>query len=415
MSELLRFLVQVIVIVAVSRFAGAILARCGQPAVIGEILAGVLLGPCFLGWVAPTASAALFPSQSLSLLNIVSQFGLILFMFLVGLRLETAHIQSHRNRAIWISITSVVVPFAAGMALAGIIRTRLAPADVGWVEFAFFLGVAMSVTAFPVLARILEDTGLIRTPLGAIAIACAAVDDVAAWILLAGGIAVARPGVPGAGIGTTLVLLAAYAAAVILARPLLSALASSREAASSSRLTAVVLAGMISAAATEWIGIHALFGAFFMGIAMPKHRDKHRDFVNEVSAALQPVATLLLLPIFFAYTGLRMNLQMVSVTLLLDGLAILLVAVLGKGGAAMLAARVAGLSWRESVSLGALLNTRGLVELVVLNVGLDLGILTPELFSLMVLMALITTGMTSPLLRVAQLGRSAVSARTASS
>jgi Kef-type K+ transport system membrane component KefB len=297
------------------------------------------------------------------------------------------------------------------MALAGIIRTRLAPADVGWVEFAFFLGVAMSVTAFPVLARILEDTGLIRTPLGAIAIACAAVDDVAAWILLAGGIAVARPGVPGAGIGTTLVLLAAYAAAVILARPLLSALASSREAASSSRLTAVVLAGMISAAATEWIGIHALFGAFFMGIAMPKHR----DFVNEVSAALQPVATLLLLPIFFAYTGLRMNLQMVSVTLLLDGLAILLVAVLGKGGAAMLAARVAGLSWRESVSLGALLNTRGLVELVVLNVGLDLGILTPELFSLMVLMALITTGMTSPLLRVAQLGRSAVSARTASS
>jgi Kef-type K+ transport system membrane component KefB len=252
----------------------------------------------------------------------------------------------------------------------------------------------MSITAFPVLARILDETGLLRTPLGTLAIACAAVDDVTAWLLLATGIALARHGAYGIQAGWTLALLVVYAAVILLARPLLTRLVSSHKKAADARLTAVVLACAASAAVTEAIGVHALFGAFFIGLVMPKNR----QFTSQVSAALQPL-TEFLLPVFFAYTGLRMSVPAFSLGLLLDGLAILVVAALGKGGGAMVAARLAGMTWREATCLGALLNTRGLVELAVLNVGLELHILSPALFSLMVVMALATTAMAVPILR----------------
>lgn len=394
MSDLLRFLLQVIVIVAASRLAGLLMARLGHPPVIGEILAGILLGPCFFGWISPWAWAAFFPETSLSLLNTVSQFGLVLFMFLVGLRLDTSHVRAHGRSAASISLASIVVPFAGGVALALVVRERLAPHGVSTSAFAFFLGVAMSVTAFPVLARILDDTGLIRTPLGAIAIACAAIDDVIAWILLAAGAAMVHPG--GAAWGRMPALIVVYGIVIAAAKPLLARLARAKYPLTNDRLAVIVLSGIMSAAATEWIGIHALFGAFFAGLVMPKKR----EFVDQVVAALQPLATLVLLPIFFASTGLRMNPPGAAGAIWLDGLLILVVGVAGKGAGAILAGRIAGLSWRDCASLGTLLNTRGLVELVVLNVGLDLGILTPALFSLMVLMALITTGMATPLLRI---------------
>jgi Kef-type K+ transport system membrane component KefB len=403
MSELLRFLLQVIVIITVSRVAAFFLSRLRQPPVIGEIMAGIVLGPSVLGLAAPGVWSALFPAASLPLLSTVSQFGLILFMFLVGLRLDTGHIHTHRRSAAAISAASIVVPFAGGVALALVIRERLAPAGVSATAFAFFIGVAMSVTAFPVLARILSDTGLIATPLGTMAIACAAVDDVVAWILLAAGGAIARHGNQGNGLLRILFLLVAYAAIVLAARPVLARLAgkgSEVPELTYDRLAAVILTGVVSAAATEWIGIHALFGAFFVGLAMPKKP----QFVAQVSRMLEPISAVVLLPIFFAYTGIRMTALPVEGRLWLDAVMIMLVAVCGKWGGAAIAARATGLSWRDASSLGILLNTRGLVELVILNVGLDLGVLSPALFSLMVLMTLVTTGMASPVLRMLQPG-----------
>jgi Kef-type K+ transport system membrane component KefB len=396
MSELLHFLIQVIVVVGVARAAGVILARWGQPPVIGEILAGILLGPSLLGWVAPGLSATMFPTATLTLLNLVSQFGLILFMFLVGLRLDASHLHAHGGKALWISAVSIAAPFAAGAGLALKLHSRLAPAGVDVRAFCFLVGVAMSVTAFPVLARILDDAGLLRTRLGSVAIACAAVDDVTAWVLLAGAVATAAKRGPGQTVGSAFGFLAVYALSVLAMRPALARLASPPRPLGNGRMTAVVLAGLISAALTEWIGIHALFGAFFAGIVMPKDK----AFVEEVSAALQPLATLVLLPVFFAYTGLRMTIPILSADMLIAVLSVFAVAVIGKGGAAMLAARATGMSWRDSTCIGVLMNTRGLVELVVLNVGLDIGILSRPLFSIMVLMALATTGMTAPLLRL---------------
>jgi len=407
MSDLLRFLLQVTIIIAASRTAALLLAHLRQPPVMGEIMAGIVLGPAVLGYLAPDVWVTLFPAASLPLLSTVSQFGLILFMFLVGLRLEPGHVKAQRRSAAVISVVSIALPFAGGAALALFIRDRLAPPHVSTFAFAFFLGVAMSVTAFPVLARILSDTGLISTPLGSVAIACAAVDDVVAWVLLAAGGAIAHSGVEGTGALRVLLLLVVYAALVLAARPLLARLARNGPGGPSvsyDRLAAVILIGVLSAAATEWIGIHALFGAFFVGLAMPKAP----AFVGQVTRMLEPISAVVLLPIFFAYTGLRMRALPVNAELWLDAALILFVAVAGKWGGAALAGRATGLTWRDASSLGVLLNTRGLVELVILNVGLDLGILSPALFSLMVLMALITTGMAPPVLRVLQNHRASV-------
>ncbi len=373
------------------------LKRAGQPPVIGEVIAGILLGPTLLGWLAPGPWSELFPRDTLPMLSMVSQLGLILFMFLVGLRLDPGHLRHHKSAAAAISITGILLPFAGGITLAQFIRKDLAPAGVNPVAFSFFLGVAMSITAFPVLARILSDTGLLETRLGTLAISCAAVDDIAAWMMLAVGVALANPTNQDNGLLRIVLLLAAYVLVMALGSRVLSRLdpGESRRV-SFDRLGLIVLIGMLSAAATEWIGIHALFGAFFAGVAMPKRR----EFVTGISAMLEPVAAIVLLPVFFAYTGLRMTIPIVEGSMFVYGALILAVAIIGKWGGVLMAARLTNFGWRDSASLGVLMNTRGLVELVVLNIAMDLKLLTPALFSMMVFMALITTGMATPLLRL---------------
>lgn len=380
-----------------SRAAAVILRRLGQPPVIGEVIAGIVLGPTLLGWIAPGAWATLFPRATLPMLSTVSQLGLILFMFLVGLRLDPGHLRDHKRSAAAISVIGILVPFIGGVALAQLIRQDLAPVGVNPVAFSFFLGVAMSITAFPVLARILTDTGLLETRLGALAISCAAVDDIAAWMMLAAGVALANPTATQNGLLQIIVLLAGYVAIMAIAHRLFARLDPGGSARLSfDRLGLIVLIGLLSAAATEWIGIHALFGAFFAGVAMPKRR----EFVAQICLMLEPVAAIVLLPVFFAYTGLRMTIPIIETRMWLYGGVILGVAIVGKWGGAMIAARATGLGWRDASSLGVLMNTRGLVELVVLNIAMDLKLLTPALFSLMVFMALITTGMATPILRV---------------
>ena len=389
-----RLLLQLVVIVVAARTVGAIFKRWGQPAVIGEMIAGILLGPSLLGWLWPSAQAFLFPSSSLGALRLLSQIGVVLFMFLVGIDLDAAHLRSMAHAAVWVSHISITVPFLLGTALSLLIYRTLAPAGISFIAFALFMGIAMSITAFPVLARILEERGLSRTPLGATAIACAAVDDVTAWCLLALVVTIVKAGALSGALVTFLLTIAFVGFMLLVLKPAATRLLPT-EVGGEALIAGAVSFLFLSALATEVIGIHALFGAFLAGVAMPRHPSV-RSYVRR---RLETFAAVLLLPLFFAFTGLRTQIG------LLDDLAgwlvclgVLGVAIAGKLGGSMLAARVTGMSWPDSFALGALMNTRGLVELIVLNLGYDLGILSPRVFSMMVLMALVTTFMTGPLL-----------------
>jgi len=402
-SPLSILLLQIIVIIVAARSCAAIFRRIGQPPVMGEIVAGLLLGPSVLGQLAPSVMAFLFPATSLGTLGVLSQLGVVLFMFVVGMELDVEHLRRRATAAIVVSHTSIVVPFLLGAALALFLYEALAPASVRFVSFALFLGIAMSITAFPVLARILEDRRLQDTPLGSMAITCAAVDDVTAWCGLAVVIAIANStGVSGAlmAIGLTLCFIAIM---LFLIRPRLNRFVALRVAQSrqTKSLLAVVLAFVFACAwLTESIGIHALFGAFLAGVVMPSVAGV-RSFVKEKFEAFGSVA---LLPLFFAFTGLRTEIRLLNDWLgWVMCLAIVVVAVAGKLGGSMLAARWAHLSWRDSFGLGVLMNTRGLVELVVLNIGYDLGILSARIFVMLVITALATTLMTAPLLSLAKI------------
>ena len=394
-----RFLVQLVVIVAASRAVGWIAARFGQPRVVGEITAGILLGPSLLGFLAPRLSAWLFPSATFPVLLAVSHLGLLFFMFLVGLHLDLGMLRASGRTALVTSPVSIVVPLGLGVALAAHVGPRFAP-EVSPLAFALFLGLALSVTAFPVLARILEEQGLTRTRIGVVAIACAAVDDVSAWCLLAGVTAYVRAATGGASFVRTVILLAAFAAAALaLLPPVLKKLVRRSPAAS---LPVAVVCLLTCGAMTEAIGVHALFGAFLAGIAMPRRDDLRQGL--EVS--LEPVTSVVLLPLFFTSTGLRLDVGWLqgATAWTAFGL-ILLAAVGGKLVGSMLAARATGMDWREAAGLGVLLNTRGLVELVILGAGLELGVLTPPVYTMMVLMALVTTAMTTPVLQALGLAR----------
>ena len=394
-----RFLVQLVVIVAASRAVGWIAARFGQPRVVGEITAGILLGPSLLGFLAPRLSAWLFPSATFPVLLAVSHLGLLFFMFLVGLHLDLGMLRASGRTALVTSPVSIVVPLGLGVAVAAHVGPRFAP-EVSPLAFALFLGLALSVTAFPVLARILEEQGLTRTRIGVVAIACAAVDDVSAWCLLAGVTAYVRAATGGASFVRTVVLLAAFAAAALaLLPPVLKKLVS-RSPAACLPVAAVCL--LTCGAMTEAIGVHALFGAFLAGIAMPRRDDLRQGL--EVS--LEPVTSVVLLPLFFTSTGLRLDVGWLqgATAWTAFGL-ILLAAVGGKLVGSMMAARATGMDWREAAGLGVLLNTRGLVELVILGAGLELGVLTPPVYTMMVLMALVTTAMTTPVLQALGLAR----------
>ena len=393
-------LLQVIVIVVAARSLGALFHKIGQPPVIGEMVAGILLGPSLLGWVAPTAQTFLFPRDSLGSLWMLSQIGVILFMFVVGIELDLDHLRQKAHAAVMVSHASIVLPFFLGVAGSLFLYSPLAPAGVPFSAFALFMGVSMSITAFPVLARIIEERRLSGTYLGTTAIACAAVDDVTAWCLLAVVVALAKANSLTGALWTIGLSVVFIVAMLFLVRPRLARIGERSAAwAGNSGLLAALFAFVFSAALiTEAIGIHALFGAFLAGVCMPPD-PALRQFLRE---RLETFASVFLLPLFFAFTGLRTQVG------LLNGwwgwlmcLAIIALAVTGKLVGSMLAARWTGMTWGDSFSLGALMNTRGLVELIVLNIGFDLGILSPKIFAMMVLMALITTFMTGPLLALA--------------
>jgi len=414
-APLARLLIQLVTVIVLATGLGRLAVRLGQPAVIGEIAAGIVVGPSLLGAVAPGASAALFAASSLPTLQMLSQIGVLLFMFVVGVDLDLAHIRGRTRVAIAVSHFSIAVPFALGVGLALTLYGSYAPPDVPFHAFALFLGVAMSITAFPVLARILIDRRMSDTPLGTMALTCAAVDDVTAWSLLALVSAVAASQGAGAPLFTMIVCSAIFVTAMVFPiRALLRRLLATSDsvALKPAQIVAVLALMLISALTTELIGIHAIFGAFLAGVVLPATpalRQVLRERIGTMSTAL-------LLPLFFAYTGLRTEIGLLGEPAdWLVCFAIVVVATLGKMGGTIAAARWTGAGWHEAAALGALMNTRGLMELVALNVGYDLGIVTPRVFTMMVLMALATTAMTGPMLSFLATSSTSLSGRASSS
>ncbi|MCY3003188.1 MAG: cation:proton antiporter [Planctomycetota bacterium] len=399
-SDLAHLLLALGVITLLARVVGGACRRLlGQPPVIGEILAGILLGPSVLGALWPEAQHFLLPESVAPALGVVSKIGVVLFMFLVGLDLDPRLLRGNTHSTIAVSHASIVAPFLLGATLALWLYPLYSSASVGFTAFSLFLGVSLSITAFPVLARILRDRRVQGTRLGVTALACAAVDDVSAWTLLALVVGIATATMSGA--VWTIAYVAAYVALMMLVvRPLMQRWFVAREERyegplSHSALAFVFVALLGSALATEWIGIHALFGAFLLGAILPNEG----RLARELRSRIEDVVLVLFLPSFFAFTGMRTSIGLVegSRDWMFCGL-IVLTAVVGKFGGSLFAARLTGMSWRHSAALGVLMNTRGLMELIVLNLGLDLGVISPTIFTMMVIMALVTTFMTTPLL-----------------
>jgi len=395
-DALLHVLIALAAVIVTGRLLNKAFARFEQPPVIGELLAGILLGPSLLGRLSPEVAGYVLPQTVAPYLGIIAQLGVILYMFLVGLELNAGLLRERAHATVAISHASIVAPFLLGAALALALYPRLSTSDVKFTSFALFLGAAMSVTAFPVLARILSDRKMTRTELGVIALSCAATDDVTAWCLLAFVVGVAQAKVGGA-VLVILGTLAYIGVMFLLVRPLLKRLAD-RYAQShlTPGVTALVFVGVLSSAViTEWIGVHAIFGAFLLGAVIPHESAIAKEFTHK----LEDLVTILLLPAFFAFTGLRTEFGLVSgwQAWLVCG-AIILVATLGKFGGTVGAAKLTGLGWRDSAALGILMNTRGLMELVVLNIGLEMGVISPTLFAMLVIMAIITTVATTPIL-----------------
>lgn len=418
--DLALLLAQLLAVLALGRLVGALAMRLGQPRAVGEIVAGLLLGPTLLGGVLPGVQRALFPLDRLLPLQTLSQLGVLLFLFVVGLRLDLATLRGHARTAVAASYASILVPLVLGAALALRLPGALAGPAGQPLPFALFVGTALAVTAFPVLATIVEERGMARTRMGALALAAAAVDDVTAWAILAAIVGTARAGGGLAALATTLVATAVIVGGALAVRPLLGRLADrlgargrgapAGSAADPARtFLPIALALLLACAwATERAGVHALFGAFLAGVVVPRGERLAERLADRLA---DPVA-LLLLPTFFAFTGLRTTVQLGSDAATWGALAgLLAVAVVGKLGASAVAARLTGETWRDAVALGALLNTRGLMALVVVGVGLDAGVIAPALHGLMVLVALLTTMMTTPLLALTGHGTAPLAAR----
>ncbi|MBK7212718.1 MAG: cation:proton antiporter [Bacteroidales bacterium] len=393
-------LLQILVIILISRLFGFLFQKIGQPTVIGEVLAGILLGPSFLGLFFPDLFSFIFPASSLGNLQHLSQIGLILFMFIIGMELDLKLLKNTAGTAVLVSHASIIFPYILGVLLSLYIFVDFAPANIGFLPFALFMGISMSITAFPILARILQERGLTRTPLGTMALTCGAIDDVTAWAVLAAVIAIVKSGSM-AGALSTIGLTVLYMLVMLyVIQPFLNKVGKvyiARETINKTLIALIFAMLLLSAYITESIGIHALFGAFVAGVIMPHNIDFKKNLVEKI----EDISLVLFLPLFFAFTGLRTQIGLLNDIYLWQvfGL-VLFVAILGKFGGSMLAARFGGLSWKLSLSIGALMNTRGLIQLIVLNIGYELGILSPEIFAILVLMAVITTFMTNPSLQL---------------
>ncbi len=389
-----QILLQLIVILIVVHIFGYLCKLIGQQWVIGEILAGLALGPSLLGLLAPGLKGLLFPASSLPTLQTLGDIGLVLYMFSLGARLDTHLMLRQSRRAIVVSLSGIILPLMLGASLAYF----LYPAGFGGpkanlLSFMLLVGSAMAITAFPVLARLLADKNMLGTRIGMLALTCAAVGDVLAWCLLALVVAIIHAnGLTSVAltVGSTIVFIGVMFA---IMRPLL-AYVERRIQSKQLLITLSLVLLLLSAYVTSMIGIHPVFGAFLMGIILPRRA----TFIEQVRS-LDQVNTVIFLPLFFVFSGLRTQIGLLnSPTLWLICLLVLLIACVSKIVGSTLPMRWMGDSWRESLSLGVLMNTRGLVELIVLNIGLDLGVLSPTLFSMLVIMAVVTTMMASPLL-----------------
>ncbi len=392
-----QFFLQLTVILLACRVVGGLMRFVGQPRVMGEMIAGVLLGPSLLGLIAPSVQVALFPSASLGVMSVVSQLGLVLYMFVVGTHLHTDFLRQAFRGALSISLAGIIAPFALGAALASFLYADgrfFAPEVSSWQSM-MYLGAAMSVTAFPVLARIIQERGIAGTALGTLALAAGATDDAIAWCLLAVVLAGFNNHF---GPAVWAITGGAVYAAVVLAivRPQLAKMAEAVERAgslSAGRLMLILTMLMAGAWFTDMIGVHAVFGAFIMGVAMPRG-----VVTKDLSRHIEPLATALLVPLFFAYSGLSTRFSLLwSSELLLLAVVVILIASVGKAVACWGAARLAGLPNREAMAMGALMNARGLMELIILNIGLERGLITPTLFTVMVTMTIATTVAAGPL------------------
>jgi Kef-type K+ transport system membrane component KefB len=397
-DTLFHALMSLAVIVVTARGMGALFGLIGQPAVIGEVVGGIMLGPSLLGRISPALYAQVLSPAVTPFLNVYAQLGVILYLFLVGLELDLTAIRRAGRATLAISHASIILPFLLGSGLALVLYQRLSTSDVPFTVFALFLGVSLSVTAFPVLARILTDRKIAKTPMGTLALACAAIDDVTAWCLLALVVSISQA--QAADVVRTVVLTIAFVFVVLqVIAPLVKRLMPRLERAENLTRTEVSLlfvAMLASAMTTEYIGIHGFFGAFLIGAIIP-----HGRISTEMNRRLDDFVAVLFLPAFFAFTGMRTQIGLVTgaENWMLCGV-IIVVACVGKFGGTLVASRWSGLAWRDSAALGTLMNTRGLVELIVLNMGLDLGVISPTLFAMLVLMALVTTFMTTPILQV---------------
>lgn len=391
-------LAQIVTIILVARLFGWICIKIKQPSVIGEMIAGIVLGPSLVGMYFPEFSGFLFPKESLGNLQFLSQIGLILFMYIVGMELDLSVLRKKAHDAVVISHASIIIPFALGVGLSYFIYQEFAPDGIQFTSFALFIAIAMSITAFPVLARIVQERNLQKTKLGTVVITCAAADDITAWCILAAVIAIVKAGSFASSIYVILMAIAYVFLMIKIVRPFLKRigdLQAGKNMINKPMVAIFFLTLILSAYTTEVIGIHALFGAFMAGAIMPENTKFRTMFIEKI----EDVALVLLLPLFFVFTGLR-----TQIGLLNDGHLwitagfIILTAVVGKFAGSALTAKFLGINWKESLTIGALMNTRGLMELIVLNIGYDLGVLSPEIFAMMVIMALFTTFMTGPAL-----------------
>src|SRR5919197_1923273 len=395
-----QFFLALAVVMLVARAFGWVAVRLHQPRVMGEVAAGIALGPTLLGALFPDVEAAIFPTDIVPIVGVVANLGLIFYMFLVGLEIDPTQLRGRVTQAVAVSNTGVLVPMALGL-LAALPIFGLVGPDKPFVAFALFMGVAMSITAFPVLARIIVERRMLKRPLGALALASAAIDDISAWFLIALATAVAAAGGAFGGVARTVGLAFALVLVMTLgARRVLARVATAYDEAGrvpAGWIMAIFAGVLVSAYLTEEIGIAVIFGAFVMGAIMPRHA----GLTEAVTHRVEEFVVVLLLPLFFAYTGLRTNMTLLdSWPLVLLTLGLLAVAVLGKFGGTVLAARVTGSGWKESAVLGTLMNTRGLTELIVLNLALEKGVISPALFAALVIMAPVTTFMAGPILRL---------------